>query len=152
MSPRTGKASATMLESLIPADLGAGAAAVLLIASLVTSFITAAFGIGGGAILLAILALLLPPAALIPVHGVVQIGSNLGRATVMISDVRWTIVAPFAAGAAAGVALGGLVAVQLPPGAVQIGVGAFIVWSVFFRPPAFGHGASVPFWRLFRAF
>jgi hypothetical protein len=39
-----------------------------------------AFGIGGGAALLAVMASLVPPAALIPVHGVVQVGSNLGRA------------------------------------------------------------------------
>jgi uncharacterized membrane protein YfcA len=34
-----------------------------------TSFITAAAGIGGGVMLLAILATTLPPIALIPVHG-----------------------------------------------------------------------------------
>lgn len=132
-----------MLEALLPAGVDALAASALLAASLATSFITAAFGIGGGAIMLAILALLLPPAALIPVHGVVQIGSNLGRAAIMRADIRWTIVAPFSAGAVLGVILGGLVAVRLPSGAVQIGVGAFIAWSVFFRPPAFGRGASV---------
>ncbi len=30
--------------------------------------------------LLAVMATLVPPAALIPTHGVIQIGSNLGRA------------------------------------------------------------------------
>ena len=56
---------------------------LLIAASLVTSFITAAFGIGGGVVLLAFLALVLPPVALIPVHGVVQLGSNGGRVAIM---------------------------------------------------------------------
>ena len=45
-----------------------------------TSFITAFIGIGGGAILLAGLSLLIPTAAIIPVHGLVQLGSNANRA------------------------------------------------------------------------
>lgn len=122
--------------SWLPPDLSFGVAATLLVASFVTSFITAAFGIGGGAALLAVLATLLPPAALIPVHGVVQIGSNLGRAAILLRHVLWRIVPPFLAGALIGVAVGGSLAIALPPRAVQIAVGLFILWSVFFTPPS----------------
>ena len=48
----------------------------LIFASMATSFITSAFGIGGGAILLGLLAVKLPPIALLPIHGIVQVGSN----------------------------------------------------------------------------
>ena len=122
--------------SWLPPDLSLGVAATLLAASFVTSFITAAFGIGGGAALLTVLATLLPPAALIPVHGVVQIGSNLGRAAILLRHVLWRIVPPFLAGALIGVAVGGSLATALPPRAVQIAVGLFILWSVFFTPPS----------------
>lgn len=124
------------LDALLPPDFSALGAAGLLLASFGTSFLTAAFGIGGGALLLAILASVLPPAVLIPVHGVVQIGSNLGRAAIMLRHVDWAVVPAFVAGAAVGVALGGAIAVSIPPEAVQVGVGLFIVWSVFAKPPA----------------
>lgn len=123
-----------MLEA-VTAGLPAGAAAGLLGLSFLTSLITAAFGIGGGALLLAAMASLLPPAALIPVHGVVQLGSNAGRAAVMARHVDRAALRPFLLGAALGVALGGALAVDLPGAWVRIGVGAFVLWSVAARPP-----------------
>lgn len=61
------------------ADLGSVSVTILLVTSFLTSLISGALGIGGGALLLTVLATLLPPAALIPVHGVIQLGSNVGR-------------------------------------------------------------------------
>ena len=124
-----------MIAALLPPDLAPPVALALLGASFATSLLTAAFGIGGGAVLLAILASLLPPAMLIPVHGVVQLGSNLGRAALLARHVAWGVAPGFAIGSALGVAAGGAVAVSLPPGAVQVGVGAFILWSVIASPP-----------------
>lgn len=111
--------------------------------SFATSFITAAFGIGGGVVLLAVLASLLPPAAIIPVHGVVQFGSNAGRAVIMRAHTDWRAVGPFTLGALVGVALGGLVVVDLPAGVLQIVVGLFVLWSVFFKPPGFLASSAV---------
>ncbi len=125
-----------MIESLLPPDLTLTGTLALLCASFGTSFITAAFGIGGGALLIAILASVLPPAVLIPIHGVVQVGSNLGRAAIMLKHVDWAIVPAFVGGSIVGVALGGSIAVSIPAQAVQIGVGLFIIWSVFSKPPA----------------
>ena len=51
-------------------------ATLLIVASFFTSLITASLGIGGGVLLLAILASTLPITALIPVHGLVQLGST----------------------------------------------------------------------------
>ncbi|GGL61648.1 sulfite exporter TauE/SafE family protein [Wenxinia marina] len=125
----------TWLVPFLPDGLAAGAAALLLGASFAGSFITVAFGIGGGAFLLAIMATLVPPAALIPTHGVIQIGSNLGRAVVTLRHVVWTMFPAFVAGSILGAGAGGMIAVSLPPAAVQLGVGLFIVWSVLGRPP-----------------
>ncbi len=51
----------------------------LFAASFAGSFITVTFGLGGGVLVLALMASVLPTAALIPVHGVVQLGSKLFR-------------------------------------------------------------------------
>jgi len=107
----------------------------LLVASFVASFITISLGIGGGALLLAIMASLMPPAALIPVHGVVQLGSNLSRAGLLIRHMHWAAIGGFAVGSVIGVVLGGLVVVELPGSIIQIGVGLFVIWSVLTRPP-----------------
>ncbi len=53
-----------MIEGALHAGLGWAVAGILVAASFGTSLITAAFGIGGGGVLLAILASLLPPAVL----------------------------------------------------------------------------------------
>lgn len=103
--------------------------------SFLSSFITASLGIGGGGLLLAVMASLVPPAALIPVHGVVQLGSNVFRMLLLIRQVWWGPVLSFGAGSIIGVALGGSVAVRLEPAFVQIGVGGFVLWSVFGSAP-----------------
>ncbi|MEM1264711.1 MAG: sulfite exporter TauE/SafE family protein [Pseudomonadota bacterium] len=119
-----------------PADLGPLALALLLLTSFAGSFLTAAAGIGGGVLLLAVMASIVPPAALIPVHGVVQLGSNAGRAVLLRSHIRREVVPAFLAGAAAGAALGGALAVELPTGILRISVGLFVLWSLYARPPA----------------
>jgi uncharacterized membrane protein YfcA len=121
---------------IFPADLGPIAGSGLLAASFLGSFITVALGIGGGVLVLATMATFMPPAALIPVHGVVQLGSNVFRALLLRGHVHWPPILAFALGSLAGVAIGGAIAIDLPPGAVLIGVGAFVIFSVLARPPA----------------
>ena len=123
------------LVSLLPPAMSLLDAGLLVAASLVTSFISAAFGIGGGFTLIALLALLLPPAALIPVHGIVQLGSNAGRVGIMLKQVVWRPVLPFVIGTVIGASLGAMVVVQLPPWAVQLALGIFIIWVVFAKLP-----------------
>ncbi len=120
-----------MMEWLIPADVGLAASVFLIALSAATSFITAAAGIGGGIILIAVMAVLMPAHALIPVHGVVQIGSNAGRAAIMIRGVEWRIIALFCLGSLLGAAIGGLTVVRLPPAVLNIGLACFILWSVW---------------------
>ena len=123
------------LVSLLPPAMPLLDAGLLVTASLVTSFISAAFGIGGGFTLIALLALLLPPAALIPIHGIVQLGSNAGRVGIMLKEVVWRPVMPFVIGTVTGAGLGAMVVVQLPPWAVQLALGVFIIWAVFAKLP-----------------
>ncbi len=60
---------------------------ILCTVSLLASLLTATLGLGGGMLMLASMALYLPPAVLIPLHGAVQLGSNTGRAVLMWRDV-----------------------------------------------------------------
>lgn len=121
--------------SLLPEGLSLAAFWAIMAASFAGSFITVAFGIGGGGLLLAILASLVPPAALIPVHGVVQAGSNAGRMGMLWREIYWSALPWFALGTVIGVAVGGAVAVELPPQFVQIGVGVFVIYTVLARAP-----------------
>ncbi len=125
-----------MLELLAPPGLDSFWALLLIAISSVTSFVTASVGIGGGMILLAIMANLLPGAAIIPVHGVVQIGSNVGRTAVLLPNVDWKIVAPFLAGSLLGAALGGLTVARRPPGLIKLGLACFVRWTAWLPMPA----------------
>jgi uncharacterized membrane protein YfcA len=124
------------LAALLPPGVGATAALLMVGASFLGSFITISFGLGGGVFLIATLAAMLPPAALIPVHGLVQAGSNAGRATALYRHIGWPYMGWFLVGSVFGAMAGGLVAVNLPGPAVKVGVGLFILWSVFSKPPA----------------
>lgn len=126
-----------MAAEFFHAGLGWPIALTLITVSFVGSFITVAFGIGGGQVMLAVFATLLPVAAIIPVHGLVQLGSNVGRSALTFRHLERGVVVLFAIGALMGVGLGMLFFVQLDPSAIQIGVGLFILWSILMRPPAF---------------
>lgn len=121
---------------LLPEALGPTVAGGLIALSFVTSMLTAALGLGGGLLLLAAMASVVPPAALIPVHGVVQLGSNSGRAVLFRRHVRRQVVVWFAVGAVLGVAGGVMVAVRLPRDVLLVVVGLFVLASVWM--PALG--------------
>ena len=78
----------------------------LIGAACVTSMIAAVGGIGGGVVLIAIMPGFLPAAAIIPIHGSVQIASNLSRALLGLQHTDWRIVGQYAGGAALGALLG----------------------------------------------
>jgi uncharacterized protein len=123
-----------MLE-LLPEGLSIVAFWTILVASFLGSFITAAFGIGGGGLLLAIMASVMPAAALIPVHGIVQFGSNAGRLAMLWQSVFWPALPWFSVGTLVGAVLGGMVVVSLPAQWVQIGIGVFVIYTVLARAP-----------------
>ena len=118
------------LAPFLPPDLSGAVITLLLGTSFIGSLITVAFGIGGGALLLAVMAVTMPPHALIPVHGVVQLGSNAGRAILFVRETFWPALPWFVLGSVIGVAVGGNIAMNIPPWVVQVGVGVFIAWSV----------------------
>ena len=130
------KNSMFYFDDYLPTLVSQSDAIIMIVASLGTSFLTAAFGIGGGAALLALLALFLPPIALIPVHSFVQFGSNIGRLLIMIFEVNWKPFIPFCIGTIIGCCIAGVFVIQLPSFVIQLAVGFFILWIVFAQMPA----------------
>ncbi|HDZ57177.1 MAG TPA: sulfite exporter TauE/SafE family protein [Pseudomonas xinjiangensis] len=116
-----------VLDVLIPAGLSPALVAALIFAAGITSAVTASLGIGGGVLLLALMALTVPPAAIIPVHGMVQLGSNANRALMTLRHINVRIVAWFLPGVILGAWLGSLFLVDLPLGIVQLSIAGFIL-------------------------
>ena len=129
--------------SLLPPDISVSTALLLVTVSFFTSALTAAVGIGGGVALLAVLASVASPLVVLPVHGVVQIGSNAGRAGLLRADIRWDIVRPFALGSIIGCTAGAAAFTALPVTTLQFLLAVFILYSVWaprLRP------ANIPLW------
>lgn len=121
----------------LPDGLSLVPALILVTASFFTSALTAAFGVGGGVAMLALMGLFLPVAALIPVHGAVQLGSNTGRAWHQRAGIRWPMLWPFLGGAVIGAAVGALMAIELPDAVLKIVLGLFVIVVTWARIPGF---------------
>jgi len=105
--------------------------AILCGVSFIGSLIAGALGLGGGVLVLATMANLLPPTALVPVHGVVQLGSNASRAMLSWRHTAFAIVAPFLLGSVLGAALGAQFVVALPKYLLQVIIAVFILFSTW---------------------
>lgn len=110
-------------------------ASSLVVLSAITSLITATLGIGGGMLLLAVMAGTVPLSALIPVHGLVQLGSNANRALMTWRYIDWRLLRYFSLGAVVGATLASFVVVQLPLVFIQIAVACFILFLVWGAKP-----------------
>lgn len=112
----------------LPGDMSLSVYLLLVGMAGFTSLLTASLGAGGGVMLLAVMAQVLPPAVIIPLHGVVQLGSNGGRALMAWRHIDWKTLGPFLAGAVLGALLGALVLVRLPPAVLYLCIAGFILY------------------------
>ncbi len=129
--------------TLIPESLSLPVAAFLLLASAVTSLVTASLGAGGGVLLLVLMAMWVPPAAIIPVHGMIQLGSNSGRAVLTWRHTDWQTIAAFAPGVLVGATLGAWLLVDLPAHLWQLSIALFVLYLCW--GPSLPKGAFGPF-------
>lgn len=116
-----------VLDLVLPTGVPGLVIVLLIISSILTSALTASMGIGGGVLLLAIMALVMPPAAIIPVHGMVQFGSNANRALMTIRHINWRVILWFLPGVIIGAWLASLFLVDLPLPLVQLCIAGFIL-------------------------
>lgn len=103
----------------------------LVLAPFWTSFIGTATGTAGGLALVAILAPVFPPALLIPVHTVVQLGAGSSRALLMWRYVMRGTLLPFFLGAVLGAAAGAQIFITLPTAALQGIIGGSILLLIW---------------------
>ncbi len=145
-------------SAFIPPELSILATVLLVLLSFLCSALTAAVGIGGGIVFLVALASFLPPLVVLPIHGMVQFGSNGGRAGLMRQHIDWPISGYFLLGSVVGVIVAGRIFVALPVDVLRAILGLFVLYSVWtpkLRPaniplPGFlGVGAVTSFASLF---
>ena len=118
----------------------------LCVAALAGSLVSASIGLGGGVLTLAVMALVLPPSILLPIHGLVQASSNGFRALLLRSHVRLHVLLPFAAGTGLGVWVGGTLAISLEVWLLQLILALFVLYATWvpgFRSNRPGH------WKFF---
>jgi uncharacterized membrane protein YfcA len=96
-------------------------------ASFITTFLSVAMAVGGGLMLLAILAMFFPPAILIPIHTLVQLGVGTSRVFLMWRYILLDTVLPFTIGALLGAAAGAQIFVTLPAAFLYGILSVFIV-------------------------
>lgn len=119
----------------IPSEISVFAFWLMVTTSFFGSFLSTAAGIGGGITMLAVMAQVMPPLALIPVHGVVQLGSNMSRMVVMYRHIDWRFLGWFFVGGVAGALVGAKVVTALPVTILQLILGVFILYSIWGRMP-----------------
>ncbi|MGQ8364431.1 TSUP family transporter [Glaciecola sp. 1036] len=122
-----------MIEFFVPEAISPQTTLVLILASCITSFVTASLGIGGGLLLIILMANVLPIGALIPVHGLVQFGSNANRMMLTHRHLDKGIFAYFVFGAILAAVISIFVIVQLPANVIQISIAVFVLlltWGV----------------------
>ncbi len=126
-----------MIELLLN-DLSLWQGLLLLVSSFLGSLMTAALGVGGGSFLIAVMASVMPPLALVPLHGIVQFGSNASRAWIARSHLQTRLVAWFAVGALIAAAVSVWFLGQVEPGIIPLLVALFILYLSWGRLPDIG--------------
>ncbi|WP_418185927.1 sulfite exporter TauE/SafE family protein [Aliarcobacter vitoriensis] len=96
-----------------------------------TSIIAAVVGIGGGMMLIAILPSFLPLNALIPVHGLTQVSSNLSRAFFGYKDIQYEIIPKFLIGSILGIGLFAGILSFISLDYVPLFIGVYILLSLW---------------------
>lgn len=112
--------------------------AVLSIAALLTSTLSAIVGMAGGIIFLAICLLFLPVEAAIPIHAAVQLVSNSTRLILFFKHIQWRIWVYFFLPAVAGILFGTHLFQQIDKEILRRGIAVFILVAVFLPRSAKG--------------
>ena len=119
---------------------------ILIIASFITSSISAVIGMGGGIILLGIMTFFIPQGYMVvALHGIIQLISNLTRTYIFRKNINTIIIRRFFSGAFLGVSISIVIILLLikyfnVKSADQIKIdiltpiiGIFILWNLFFK-------------------
>lgn len=103
-------------------------------ACLITSIISAIFGMGGGILLIAVMANIFPAAKtsyIVPFHATIQMFSNFTRLLLFFKHIQWKVVHLFLWGMIPGALLGILIFRELPSSLIKTLMGFFILLVTF---------------------
>lgn len=101
--------------------------AILIAAAFLSSTLTATVGLGGGVLLIAIMAMFLPPLAVVPVHGVVQLASNGSRAWFARREIDRSLLPAFSVGLLVGTLVGAQLVRAVPADRLPVPLALFIL-------------------------
>ena len=87
-------------------------------------------------LLLGVLALNFSGSVIIPLHAIIQLGSNLNRLIFFKFKVKWNVIIPFALGCIIGVPLGGFFSLSINENIIKILIAFFIIINTISRLPA----------------
>lgn len=104
---------------------------LLGIITFLTSTIAGVVGLGGGMILIAVLPSFLPINALVPVHGLTQLSSNLSRAVFGYKDVKVEVIPKFLIGSLAGVSFFAVILYFVSLTYIPLFIGIYILLSLW---------------------
>lgn len=107
---------------------------LLTLIATVTSAIAGILGFGGGMLLIAIMPSFLPPAVIIPIHGIVQLASNSSRVALSLSQVAWHLLPQFLIGSAVGLALFSTLLLNLKSDYIPLAIGGYILLNLWSKP------------------
>ena len=96
-----------------------------------TSTIAGIVGVGGGMMLIVILPSFLPLNALIPIHGLTQVSSNVSRAIFRYKDVQYEVIPKFLLGSAIGIGMFAAVLNLISLEYVPLFIGVYILLSLW---------------------
>lgn len=135
-----------MIDAFFGPAISGSAALSFICLSFFTSGMTAAMGLGGGMILMAVMTLSFPIAVLIPVHGAVQLASNAGRAMIQRKHVVMPMLKWYILGSIVGAFIGGQLVIEVPDRWLKLVLAFFMVATVFkLIPYRLISGRSGPF-------
>lgn len=103
----------------------------LIVLSAITSMISAAFGAGGGLMLLVVMASLLPMNIVIPVHGLVQLGSNANRFMLTFKHLDKSMFVYFSLGGIIGALAASSIVAHISLELMKIVVAGFVLYLLW---------------------
>lgn len=120
----------------------------LILSALLTSVLSAIFGLAGGAIFFVMLTWALSIREAVPLHSIVQLVSNFSRWAFYFHAIQWKIVFRFILLILPGAYLGGLCFQWINPDWLETLVGVFILISVIIPVPQKGQSFSANWYIL----
>ena len=123
-------------------------AILIVLGSFFSSFVSAAFAVGGGFIMLAIVSSVFPITIAVPLHSAMMLGLSLSRSWYFRAEICWRIAKPFLLGAVIGVFIGGRVYFDLSEFLLSLVIGLLILGAVW-MPQQLNWAARFPvpfFW------